>query len=470
MGRKTLFILEEQNLDRFRRTGVWIHEHPTIIKVVQIAGLIIGIGLLISFPFIASLVGRNFVVAISITGVFLTLVCSITLFALDVINPPHHDMKNHVYTEKIYESGRLYYDGDVPILTLDCSDPFKAGKAQGYLCGEAICHLAKRISFILHMLGIQPKSDKLPKTIAAMREVIPSKYLSEIEGLVAGYNEWAKEQHWWKLAKKLTVDEVLLFHLIPDSIHFQPKVFEHRLEHMKPMAAVACSVIVDKDSKGRLVFARNLDWPSFGLGRDGLVISRQCAEYSTVDIAVPGFVGALTGMNDRGLLLAMNVCEGDTEEVRGMPAVFYNRACLEECGNLQDVENFVRKKSPLGAYHLTVADRKGAESIHFYQSPENTHVIRRWEEGKPLVTLNCCYSPEPNMHMYYSMERWLEIDAFLKDRRQRPLEDVLAISPVNNLITVQRIVMVPKERLGVALGDSYTGEEPLREVDIRRFI
>jgi len=63
-------------------------------------------------------------------------------------------MKTHVYQEKKCEGGRLYYENNVTILTLDSDDPFKAGKAHGYLCGNAISCLLKRFEMLLRDLLI----------------------------------------------------------------------------------------------------------------------------------------------------------------------------------------------------------------------------------------------------------------------------------------------------------------------------
>ena len=467
-----------QNLTRLERVGISIHEHPTTTKVLKIAGLILGVGLLASLPFTAPILGTGIIVGFAITGLLLALASSVALFALDLIVPPHHDMKNHVYKSKQCEGGRLYYEGDVPILSLDSDDPFKAGKAHGYLCGEAINRLSKRFDLVLHTLARRPRANQLPNTLAAMRELIPAEYLREMEGLVAGYNQWAQEQHWWQFPKKLTVDDALLFHLIPDSLNFQAGPFEPALTkalaeaEQAPISedqAVACSAIVERDTQTGFIFARNMDWPSFGLaGAYSLVINRKHANelLNTVEVGVPGFVGTLTGMNSQGLSLAMNVCSGGrTMALRGMPASLYNRACLEQCRTVNDVEEFTRNQSPLGAYHLTVADRERAESIHFYQSDENTHLIRRWEENQPLSTLNCRYNPEPSCAMHHSVKRQQLIDEFFQHRENRPIEDTLSLPFVNNWLTTHRVVMEPQTvRFRVAFDNAFAGKAPLHEV------
>jgi hypothetical protein len=361
----------------------------------------------------------------------------------------------------------------VPILSLESDDPFKAGMAHGYLCGDAINRLSKRFDLVLHTIGKQPKADQLPKTLDVLRRSIPVRYLSEIEGLVKGYNLWAQEQHGWQAPKKITVDDALLFHLMPDSMHFQAGAFERKLPPAEKLqSAVACSAIIERDPQKGFVFARNMDWPSFGLsGAYSLVIHRKHThgQHDTVEVGVPGFVGTLTGMNNQGLSVAMNVCSGTTREIRGMPASFYNRACLEQCRTVDEVKAFARYSSPLGAYHLTVADQEKAQSIHFYQGPEEGHLIRRWQEGQPLVTLNCRYNPNPSCAMHHSRERQALLDDFFQHRSGRSLEETLSLPFVNNWITTHRVVMEPQTgRFRVAFDNAFAGKAPLHDVSTQR--
>lgn len=467
--------LREQNppLTRLERVGIWIYEHPTTVKILEIAALILGIGMVTSLPFTAHIFGTGIVIGLAITGSLFILASAVALFALDILVPPHHDMKNHVYKPGQCDGGRLYYEGDVPILSLDSDDPFKAGKAQGYLCGDAINRLSKRFDLVQHTLAKQPRADQLPNTLAAIRKVIPEDYLLEMKGLIEGYNQWAKEQYWWQYPKKITEDDVLLFHLIPDSLHFQAEALEKGHSVAQSELAVACCAIVDQDPEKGLVFARNMDWPSFGLaGTYSLIVNRKHANglYQTIEVGIPGLVGTLTGMNDQGMSLAMNVSFGTTtNEIRGMPACLYNRACLEQCRFVYEVEDFTNKISPLGAYHLTVVSGEAA-SVHFYQSPSNTHVFRYWEEGKkPLVTLNCCYTPEPDHITYHDVDRQQVLDAFFKNRNNRPLEKALSLHSVNNWITTHQVVIEPKtSSFMVAFDNAFAGNAPLHSIPVKK--
>lgn len=442
----------------------WIHEHPTAAKTTQAASLLLGVGAL-SAPFVF---GANIMtLSLAATGALLTLASSVALATIDLITPPHHEMKNHVYQSNECEGGKLYYQGDIPILSLDADNPFQAGKAQGYLCGEAISRLTKRFDWALHTLLKQPRANALPLILAAIRKQIPERYLQEIEGLVEGYKKWADEQPWWRFPNQLTIEDALLLHLMPDSLHFQPQAWENWLSTQQhaasihPIPLVACTALVDQDDQNGMVLARNMDWPSFGLaGTYSLLVHRKYNQThrNTIEIGVPGLVGTLTGMNDRGLALAMNVCAGHTMRIHGMPALFYNRSCLEQCNNVQEVQDQVQKQSPLGAYHLTATDRDTGASIHFYQGAEGNHTVRHWQNGNPLSTLNFRYSPAPSTPTHYCGQRQQYINDFFQNRNRRPLEDALALPFVNNWLTTHRALLIPKTKtIKVAFDNAFAG-------------
>ncbi len=465
-------VTTQPSLSTLDRMQFWIHDHPTTSKVIRISTLIVGIGLLVSLPFAVPILSTGLVIGLGITGAMLTTTATIALLALDFICPPHHDMKNHLFREGQCEGGKLYYDGDVPILSLESDDPLKAGKAHGYLCGDAINRLAARFHLVLHTLAREPRAADLPKTLAQIKKATPKRYLKEIEGLVEGYNTWCKEQPWWKFPKKLSVDDVLLLQLVPDSMHFDTGTHEGRASRLfSSMIAVGCSTVIDNDRKKGMVFARNMDWPSFGIaGGYTIVVNRRYKRRpNTVEVGAPGIMGTITGMNSHGLSLAMLVCPGKTRKVRGMPAVFFNRECLEKCRNVSDVENYVQRTSPLGPYHLNIVDENEAKSIHFYQGSHQKHVIRTKRMNRPLSTLNSRYQPKPRRHMHHSEERQTELDRFFKERNGRPIRETLELPYVNNWETTQRVLMRPgSKKFKVAFDNAFAGRIPLHRVNTKK--
>ena len=59
------------------------------------------------------------------------------------------------------------------------------------------------------------------------------------------------------------------------------------------------------------------------------------------------------------------------------------------------------------------------------------------------------------------------VNEFLKNRRDRPLEEALALEEVNNDQTIHRVVMEPKTRtLKVAFDDAFAGNQALQTVAV----
>lgn len=438
--------IEELKVDQQKGRAYWVYSHPVAIKMVKIAALVLGIGSMVLLP-LGTLTKSIASLAIAYglyTGYNYTA-------SLDLLAPPHHDMKHHAYKEAACEGGKLHYEGDVPILSLTTNDPFQAGHAHGYLCGDAINQLFNKINLAISHTK-RARGDQLPQTIATLRQKIPASYLREIDGVIDGYKKWAKES-WMKRPTTFTADDLLLLHLIPDACHFSAEY------HEKMVAA--CTAVVDKDPEKGFQFVRNMDWTSFGVaGTLSLIIKRE----GNVEVGMPGLVGTFTGMNSQGLAVAMNVAAGSTDTIQGLPAAFYTREALKQ-KSVKDLIKHTGSNSPLGPYHLTAVDVDEAASVHFFQSPKGKHVVRKWQKDKPLITLNCRYNPEPNTDMHASEQREILIEDFLARRQNRPLEELLALPIVNNAITTHRVVMEPKTRtLRVAFDNAYAGNAPLHTV------
>lgn len=57
---------------QWEKTNVWMHEHPTITKILKVAGLILGLGLLLTLPFALPILTAGETVAVALTGIVLT--------------------------------------------------------------------------------------------------------------------------------------------------------------------------------------------------------------------------------------------------------------------------------------------------------------------------------------------------------------------------------------------------------------
>jgi hypothetical protein len=486
---------KEKNLSCWEKIAKSIHAHPKIYAAIKITALILSLGALVTLPFSLPILGAAAIAIAVVAG----LVAVITVLAhkiLGLLLTPHDmttrafELDKYMVGNKVY--GEISYDGDVPILTLNhMSDPFLSGKAQGFLLASALTEIRKGFD-ICNKLKSIPKPDQLKLTLEKVKTKIPDAYIKEMNGLVEGYNEWVAKQTGFCRPAKITFDELLLFHLLPDSYHLQNllgieadlKATQQLSQPSALASTLGCTVVIDGDKDKGLTFARNMDWPTFGVaGKYTLIINRKGYEnpnhpgLSTAEVSIPGLVGTLTGMNETGFSLAMNICPADgfqTKEIKGMPAVFYNRKCLESCITVEEATKLEQEEPVLGVYHLTVMDKQNARAFQMHVKRQ-----RDWLPGAPLVTSNKRYD-RAGLHWNRSKEREEIIQEFFaeatKSIGQQPLDRgalaaySLKLPYVNNVITAHTVIMHPRDRqIAVSFDNAFSAKHEPRKIRARLF-
>lgn len=459
----------------FEKAILFVHNYPGITKTVQIAGLILGSFIFFTSFSLLPIASFKAIILLSI-GSSLCIISYLALKLLKIIAPPRIDKHYHSYRCQKTEDAELFYKGDIPVLNIKTKDAYKAGFVHGYFLGDQINTLRNIWSLAIQKLPsflfihTSPKTTQIPKLIEKIKEKIPQKYLIEIEGLVNGFNTWAKEKCVFLRPRKLTIDDVILFHLEPDIRHLNHLEVEKNLSSSQESLGLACSAIVDKDPIEGNVFAASTDWPTFGTGNLALMIIRE-NKIKQAEIGLPGFIGTLCGMNENGFSLRMNICDGKTQDVQGMPNAFLTRLCLEQCKKVKDVQNIIKNNPSLGPFHLTAVDEKNAQAFFIKQGENESGRIRSFSSKKPLVITNFRYDRDdkPTNSVNCSAEREERIYALFEDAkktiaskeyRSTPiLKNALRLPFVNNLLTAHSMILHPKKRtIEVAFDNAYASK------------
>lgn len=424
----------------------WVHDHPTAVKVMQVVGVILGALAAFALLLYAPALPLGASIGIGVAGGLSALGAVVSWLFLNYVTCAKQDMTMHAYQEKSCEGGQLFYRGDVPVLELTGEDPEKWGYAHGFLLGPEICQLKAKLDLAVHSILRLPRSRDLPIVLEAVRKKIPEEYAKEMQGLAKGYNAWAEEAG----ASLMTEEDVLLMHLIPDSKHFHPKELEETWsEPFQKEPAVACTSLLDRDESGEVIFGRNMDWCPFGeAGSKSLVLVWQTKGVAV--LGVPGMIGAVTGWNKNKLAVAMNVCPGETSEVRGMPAILFNRHILESAIDVAEAHQRIGESQPLGPYHLTVADPKKGSCISFYNREDGGH-HQRHLLSEPLEVLNWEY-PKCEGGFFDSQKRHELLTSYfegakeISNKHPELMENVLQLSPyINSWITMHSLVFRPSQ-------------------------
>lgn len=428
----------------------WMHDHPTSLKIIQISSFIFGVALLSTIPLTLPLIGTTLVIGIGVTGGLALLTSSISWLFLQYVTCKKNNIINHVFQEGEFQGSRLYYRGHIPILEMDDTNPKNAGFAHGYLLGKNIQKVKSNFNLIFHSLLRHKKANELQQMLERIQKELPEHLKIELEGLVKGYNKWAEETFH---EDRMTFNDALLMHLIPDSKHFIPEQIENDLT-----GTVACTSILYKNQED-IIFGRNMDWCPFGEGGSNSIIMVWRSK-GIASLGTPGLMGVVTGWNKENLCLAMNVCPGKTSSVRGIPAIFFNRVILENARSLKEADIQIEKHRPLGPYHMTLADKYGQGGcFSFYQDKnENSQEkdYRRYAEiDKPLLVVNWRY-PECQGGSFNSEGRTTLLNTYFNEaikeipqdklERAKLVDNALQLTPlVNSWITMHSFLFNPQK-------------------------
>lgn len=225
------------------------------------------------------------------------------------------------------------------------------------------------------------------------------------------------------------------------------------------------------------LLARNLDFPSLGIAERATMIKviKPEGRHAYAHVTWPGMSGVLTGVNARGLTIALMVVHQGTPYRPGMPYTLLFRQLLEECATTEQAVALLRRSRRTTANNLMICDRQGRGVVA--ELTAESVVLR--EPGAGLLTCTNHFQPHrvltgelvppPSLSLPSSRQRY-------KTSRQllEPLDriDLAALkralaATANQLTTIQSMVFEPRSlRLHLATGQVPASKAPYRAIEL----
>jgi predicted choloylglycine hydrolase len=226
--------------------------------------------------------------------------------------------------------------------------------------------------------------------------------------------------------------------------------------------AARCSVVIvagEALEHGRLLLARNLDFPSHGIAHKATVLKAYHhggrGLHSFVAIGWPGMLGLLSGMNDAGLCVATLISYSQKGVEPGLPYPMLYRRILEECATPEAAERLVREAPRTCANSLAVAAPK-REPLIIEFTPERV-AVRRPERGV-LVATNQFRSPEQVREPTLVCERFATLERLAARHHGR-----IGVATLQEML---RAVQMTEARQGAATLQSMVFEPETRRLHL----
>ena len=306
-------------------------------------------------------------------------------------------MRDRVFEEKscFFEGrkiGQLKYEMqkngyEVPVLELSSEDEYEMGYCQGYLLGKEIDRLFNLVLKPMIALAQVATGDFRGNFFRKQIEVItiPEEYRKEINGLVKGIHQYAKD---YDVPIALTEELVLNAHKLTD---IYKSILCQKIFGIAFFNSMGCSTAVVKKGVQTGV-CRTLDWPSMGMMGKYTLLRRHTHCGMGVEMQTfPGIIGALTAFNEKGLVAIIN--EVGTVSKEGVPYNLLTRKIIDSAANVNEAKAMIDDPTYIAAssHHLTLADASHAINFQMHVLEDCKYVARELgydEQNKYLVVTN----------------------------------------------------------------------------------
>lgn len=236
--------------------------------------------------------------------------------------------------------------------------PYQVGYAHGRLMAKDVAAVVDRILLVVRSadpkLNDDGSSDAMAEIYRRTLPYMPARYREELMGLAAGAG--------------VDLRRLELANLLPEMFH--------------------CSgfALMGKATKGgKLIHGRVLDYMTdIGLqGHTVMIVSKLTGCNATMIPSYAGFVGCVTGLNDKQIAIG-EMGMGGFGKWDGVPMSVLVRQALEDSDTLAQVFRTFRRSSRTCEYAYVVSDGKVPAAAAVYASWERLEIIRPGEAHRLL--------------------------------------------------------------------------------------
>jgi len=298
------------------------------------------------------------------------------------IDPYHYLIRSDIITSKeihdqVVAKAHLSSteDGKVRVLFIT-GTPYERGYQQGVILRKEIQdNLGLLFKNALKQFYFE---ELFAEVYERLRPHISQDYVEEMRGLAHG--------------AKVPLKLVHYIHILPEITEWGGKKKLKEVIHNMIKGAVlpSCSnLCADQTATadGNLYSVRVLDWGLHKISKlheyPLLTISVPDKGYSSVNIGWVGFIGAVSGMNERGITLG-EMGNGDTENevLSGKPMPFLLRDILTQADSLKDVRRIIKTSVGTNSYGFLMSDGKRGKAEMYIRDRDTFLVFKAGQNLK----------------------------------------------------------------------------------------
>ncbi len=253
--------------------------------------------------------------------------------------------------------------------------PFEMGFQHGYLLREDI---EKLVSNTVSLLNIAIADETWYEIWSQISPYISIEELEEMRGLAIGAN--------------IPLELIHFIHCIPIISEYGKNKDFLRPALKKLLEATMCSnsaVWGNATKNGNLYQLRVLDWARWlGIQKYPVVIIHKPDKgYKSVTFSYAGFIGCISGMNEKGLCFGeQGRGDAENETLQGFSFPFLFRKLMREAGSLDQVTDVIKTYPKTCKYAFAVSDSRSEQKALIYLvNPGETPEVIILTQGNPHI-------------------------------------------------------------------------------------
>jgi hypothetical protein len=319
----------------------------------------------------------------NIKAISIITICSIIFNACSIFKIDEYhvlirsDVIKSAEDEKaILNKAKLTYssDGKLPILIVK-GNAYERGYQHGVLLRNEV---QDNLKFLYkNMLKTFRSEELFTEAFERMRPYISEEYMEEMHGLAHG--------------AKLPLKMIHHIHTLPEISEWggkkRLKELAKRMFYGEDLGTSCSNFSLLNKNADNFLTVRILDW--------GLHRISKLHQYPLITVNIPndgiasanigwvGFLGAVSGMNQRGITLGeMGHGSPPNETLRGKPMIFLLREVLSNARNLEDVRNIIGKSKGTNSYVYLMSSGETKEAELYVRDAERFLVFKPGETIK----------------------------------------------------------------------------------------
>lgn len=297
--------------------------------------------------------------------------------------------------------------------------PFSRGYAYGQLLKESVQLQEDHFIGQIEKMVPSERYRKFLMTIIAffnrdLDEYIPEEFLSEIYGVSYSFSD-----RYDALAPKFA--RILNYHAAHD--------IGHALNDYSMVGCTSFSAQGEYTEDGSLLLGRNFD---FYMGDDFarekvLTIMKPDKGYGYVSYSWAGIMGAVSGMNEKGITVTINASKSTLPTVSKMPISLLTREILQYASTTEEAIEIVRKRDVFVSETFMVSSASEKKTILIEKAP---HDMAVYDSGEDLIICSNHYQSEKFYNESYNQENIKESDTkFRYERMQQLIQENYPLTP-----------------------------------------